>query len=168
MAIIRAKLSQILPKLKTQLVQTLQLDPTHVHIDVPGTDPGYEPQDFHVKIIPRPQVCLQLHRHGGGRTDTRVVRRVAVEVKTRLALDEAGDSEQWLTHALGHLDHEHAVIDALELFVPKQGDDWLVYQPLKLVPTSDPQRPDPEKSEWGKSVSEWDVCFVLALDQSRQ
>lgn len=168
MAIVRAKLSQILPVMQQRLMAVLGFPKERVKLSCRRNTP--HPHEQYVVVRPRSHITHQVYRHGGGRADTRVTRRVAVELWTRLALDETGDSEQWLLDAsLGHLDREHQIFDALENFQPLNAQgDWLVYQPLKLYPTSDPDLEEPDEPEWGRSVQEYDVSYVLDLSQDYQ
>ena len=167
MAIVRAKLSQILPVIQRRLRTRLDWPAERVLLSL--RDDGSHPHEQYLRLWPRSHVCHQIFRHGAGRIDTRVTRRVAVKLWTRLALDETNDDQQWLTNAtLGHCDLEHTIFDALENFSPENSDgDWLVYMPLKLYPASEPAKED-EEAEWGCTVQEYDVCYVLDLDQNIQ
>lgn len=165
--IVRAKLSKILPVIKQRLMSKLDWPAERVKISL--KDDSSHPHQQYLRLWPRSSVSFAIYRHGGGRLDTRVMRRLAVKLYTRLALDESGDDEQWLTNAtLGHLDVEHAIIDALENYAPVDEDmNWLVYQPMKLQPVSEPDK-DAEEPEWGSTVQEYDLSYVLDLDQNDQ
>jgi len=165
--IVPTKLSKLLPVIQLRLMTALEWPEERVLLAL--KDPTTHPHERYLRLWPRQSVSYQIYRHGAGRVDTRVTRRLAVKLCTRLALDSVTSSKQWLTHeTLGHLDTEHAIIDALENFQPLDGDqNWLVYQPMKLQPVSEPDL-EPEEPEWGCTVQEYDLSFVLQLNQDYQ
>lgn len=105
----------------------------------------------------------------GGRFDTRVRRRLHVTVRTRLALDQTSDDIDWLLDlAEGHIPHEEAVNDAIHgLFPTDNAHNVLTYEPVKLLAASEPD-PDHSDASWGQSVLDYDVPYIMALDQARE
>lgn len=139
--VIRTKLSAILPLIKTQLMATTGFPTERVYISKRDVHPSITQGDKYIVVRPRASVTNEAVEIGAGRVDTRLTRRVAVILRTRLELDQEDVDVSWLTDATyGHLDTEHAIIDSLQDFqVIDTNNNWLVYEPMKLVPVSAPQ-----------------------------
>lgn len=168
MSVVRSKLSTILLAIQARVM--LKMAWPEERVGISKRVPIKPQAEQFVQIWPSSQTTHEPVRKGAGRIDTRVTRRVQVRLYTRLAVDTAGDDTHWLTDPLplGHLDTEHALIDALELFAPEDAaGNWLLYEPMRLQPASEPEKDDAEP-EWGSSLMEYDVSFVLDLDQAIQ
>lgn len=166
--VLRTRLDVILLAVRQRLINELGWPPERVIVAKRDVLPFNAQADQYCIIQPRSQVTEQPIVQGAGRVDTRVTRRVAVIVRTRLSLDESDRDLAWLTDATyGHLRTEHAVLNALQMYQPTRGADWLACEPLRLVPVSQPEQ-DREQPEWGQSVAEFEVTYVLDLDQSYQ
>ena len=103
-----------------------------------------------------------------GRLATRCVRPIEVRPRTRLALDVGGYADIWLTDpALGHLQLEELIFNALEQFEPADASgNWLVTEPMRLIPSVRPVIPEvPPQTprEWGDSRLTFEVSYLLAL-----
>lgn len=103
---------------------------------------------------------------GAGRADARVVRSIEFWLRSRLDLDESGQSLQFLTDEdYSHLDREDDLIDILHLFKPtKSGSsNWLVNQGIRYQTTSDPSEGSIGKDQmrgWAGSVISFEVDYT--------
>ena len=168
-AVIRSKLSAILPLIKTQLMATTSFPTERVLISMRDVHPNVMQADQYIVIRPRGSVTDEPIEIGAGRVDTRLSRRVAIILRTRLEIDQDHVDVEWLTNATyGHLDVEHQIINSLQDFQVIDGSaNWLVVKPLKLGPVSDPN-PVQEFTGWGQSVQEYEVKYEADLTQTYQ
>lgn len=125
-----------------------------------------------VLLRPRAGISLDETTTGGGRWDTRVRRILDVAVRVGLAVDEAARDYQWLfadadedTGLIGYFRAQEAIIDALHLFLPTDGDgNGLLAEPMRLVNDIDPLREEGSESVWGDGTLAFEMVYTLDLN----
>jgi len=102
---------------------------------------------------------------GGGRLNTWIRRRLRMQIRTSLLLDEAEkDETRLLTDATGHYAIEDAVLNCLQDFLPEDTDgNWLLNEPMRLNPSGDAEQEAPNDSAWTQSVLEFEICYTADL-----
>ncbi len=164
---IRTKLSAILPLMQQAAMSALKLGTEAVIFGISGA-PLKRPSlqgDNVVLIRPRSQLSERNIVGGAGRIDYRVVRKVDVVYWSRVDVDVEDQAQAWLLDAvLGHLDQEHALLDAFALFHPTdQQGNWLVFEPCRIGVVTDPVADEPG---WGHSELSLDVPFIAAMSNA--
>jgi len=167
--VIRTKLSPILAAVRDRLITRLRFNPARVIVSLRPVTEAENQAEQYVLIRPAAQAMNEPIINGAGRIDARTTRRIGIYLRTRLLTDEPYDDERWLTDAsFGHLDQEHVIIDALEMFLPTDKDEnALLYEPIRLRPSPQPEK-DPIPDGWGQSGLEFDASYELDLDQADQ
>src|ERR1700726_4221879 len=94
--VLPTKLSAVLPLIQQQLMLKLGWPIERV---IMAMKVGSHPHNQYLRMGPRAQSTFAIYRHGWGRVDTRVVRRLAVKLWTNLGVDETNTQAQWLTQA---------------------------------------------------------------------
>lgn len=94
----------------------------------------------------RPSGVMTVPADGGGRHYKRLRRLLHVTACTRVGVDAAGEEGAALTDAeQGHLYLEEVIVDALELWTPRDADGVnLLYEPMRLVEESGDAERDPD------------------------
>lgn len=150
---IRSKLATIAPKIKTRLVDTLELDPAHVLWR--GRKQGMSTWP----VLPLRYITLTIHgpqpydwQYAAGRYNVGLLRPLEVCIYTQLALDQPDRDEHALLHSTDGLwVWEDAVLDALVEFWPEDDEGnmltvcplWLLHQ--TAIP--DNAAPPPDRHE---------------------
>lgn len=165
-SVIRTKLSVILKTVRDRLITKLRFNPSRVSIavELPTGVPDTQ-ADQTVYLKPLSQAPDDAVTFAAGRVDTRLSRQVAVVLRTRLHLDELYSDEALLTDSsLGHLDVEHAILDALQTFLPTDKDDnALCYEPFQVRPSTMPDKDSPPNG-WGQSALVFTLDYEADLD----
>lgn len=104
-----------------------------------------------------------------GRLAIRIVRQLQVIPRTSIAVDTHGLTDAWLTDpSFGHLQLEEAIFNALQGFEPSDANgNWLVTEPMRLVPSQPPIRPAPpdlKPAVWGSSTLTFEITYLMALN----
>ena len=160
----RTRLSLILPVIRQRLIDWLQFPAERVLLTITDEPPFDAQAEQYVWVRLRRQAPGTPYVEGGGRTDARVRRTLAVTVRTRQALDTPLEHLLWLLTA--HLDAEHAVYDALLDFYPAGADGMnLTTEPLHPGTAAEP-RADRDDPTWGESTVEFEIVYEMDLDQS--
>lgn len=108
---------------------------------------------------------------GEGRFYTKLRRIIEVIPRCRLAQDEAGKDNGWLTdEALGFLTLEESVFDALQLFQPTNTDtsEFLTIEPMRWVSSGNPDKDPSPDGTWGSETMLLEIVYQAVLEQDRQ
>jgi hypothetical protein len=168
---VRTGLAAVLAAIQAQLVlKAVVADPSHVLMVARQNVPHYTAEKD-VLLWPRGFSVSAKMVAAGGRTTTKLTRTISTVCRTRLHLDEAGRDKVWLTHAtLGLLALEEAVADALQLFSPTQGGAALLCEPMRLLRGDSMGKEEGRDRDvsWGLSALDWEVAYLLNINQSVQ
>lgn len=172
--VIRTTLATILPYVRQQAMMALNLGTEAVVYGTPGSalrKPSLQ-ADVVCLIRPRSQMTERNIVGGAGRIDARVVRKVTVVLWVRYDVDVDQQKERWLLDQdLGHLPKEHSLFNVFLTFHPSDpSGNWLLFEPIRLGPVSDPVE-DTQQTEaggWGYSGIDLELPFILDVDQGYQ
>ena len=136
---------------------------------VADDDPPTIQGNREVLLRPRGLLADREFVEASGRVDRRVRRRLSVIVRTLLRVDPVDSDAQFLTDAAnGHYALEEAVWNILDTFLPiDANNNALCFEPIHPLPTTEARR-DRKNAGWGWSACDFEVPYILALDQSRQ
>lgn len=107
----------------------------------------------------------------------RMYRTIEVILRTRDARDKPGSDEAWLAREDQHLDFEHEVLDALQMFHPTMPrvDDVpgieIIGEPMRFLTSTDPDHrleAAGREQGWGSSVMLFEVMYEPDIDQTWQ
>lgn len=170
-SVIRSKLAKVLQACRVRLVYILRWPEERVIICQADELPDVQAEQYIALRLGAAYLSVSsaasdvLVSDGAGRNDARVMRRLAVRIRTRSGLAETGRDEDWL---IPHLEAENSVFNALFHFQPVDAqDNWLVVEPLKLALWSMPMK-DRRDADWGDSTIEFNLHFTLDLDLGYQ
>lgn len=166
----RSDLGTILAGVVGRLVAVTGLDATRVAVTV------LQPEDFPIFHAPQDVLVRPMGEEpdrgaidGAGRWHNLRTRTLAVSVRTRLHLDQAGrDLDRLADASRGHLRMEDLAVDALELWnVPGSGGD-VITAPLRCGRWNEPQRlrQGGELTDWVYSTLHVECTYVRDLDAS--
>lgn len=116
-----------------------------------------------------PPVPLPEWQSGSGRIASVIRRVLTATLRVRSTLDRSDRDELWLTGASGMYALEDSLMNALEMYIPADASgNFLVYEPLRLVPTNEEENRSETDPAWGQSVLSFSVFYASDLDQSEQ
>lgn len=106
---------------------------------------------------------------GAGRAGPRLLERLEVQMRTRLALDPSGESWVWYLDAVnGHLLLRFAVLQAMVGFHPLDPVTGasLVTSAISCVPSRPPRADEDRKKsqEWGSEKLTFEIGYIQPLD----
>jgi hypothetical protein len=179
-ALLRSSIVPIIQGVQTQLINQLGFDGSRVRITAHW--PPYQQQgDQVIYLWPKESVRLQPMSDGSGRRGTEVKRVLWVIFDTRVALDDPGGSEIWLTDpALGTLILEENIQNIMEdLIITDTTDstsetgDALNLEPFKYEGSAGEDQEVFKKLQgppvgWGRTILQYSFTYLLPLDQSTQ
>ena len=167
---IPTNLADILTSLQARLMDVLGWPEERVIIDMRDdhdADTITSQAEQYVRLKAGPRNPLGADVEARGRIQPRMSAQISVRLRTRVNLDKAQSDVTALTDASrGHLRVEAGVWDALLNFQPVDGDsNWLVSETVKPRLATAPQKPP---AGWAQTTINFDVTFIMDLDQSYQ
>ena len=166
---IRSSLVPILQAIAGQLVNYGVLsDASRAIITIQPDFPHFG-AEHDILIRPGNFIINRAMNAAAGRVATECIRTVTTVCRTRLNLDEAGRDKVWLTDAAkGHIVFEEFTVDALEEFWPADANNnLLLNEPMRLI-RMDGLRKDTTQPQWGQSALDWEIKYLLPLNQAVQ
>ncbi len=116
-----------------------------------------------VVLKPGRFLSIQPNTDGGMRRDTRVVRTIAVQIRTTFLAGGGGDDKEW---AANHYPFEDAVLDSLHGFHPvDDNEDALLLCPMRLTNGEGAERESPNYA-WGDSVFSLEVEYYPKIRET--
>lgn len=162
---IRTTLSALLPILEARLALITGLDPTAIRPFI-GDQP---PHTLAAQDIVYRSVGWQSDQawwQGGGNYAKRMKERMELRLRTRLQLDEAGTSRQWLEDpVLGHLQMRNLILAALDGWTPTDSNsNALTTEQVVVESGQTPKQDDPrsEVTDWGEERMFFYLDYLMA------
>lgn len=161
------RLADIMLAIRDRLVDKEVLGKDQIFLAMRMNVPLHDQADQYITILPLHQRVYQPLSDGAGRWATEVHGRINVYIRARLALDEAYRDTEWLTNnTLGILKTQHAVIDALQMFLPVYSNSTpMLLEPMRLMYVNEPRK-ERQSPDWGELMCEFRVSYKLHLDTS--
>lgn len=165
---IRAALRESLLALRTEISERASVDESRVIITVvPPDKVPHRAADRDVVIQVQGEDRMENIDTAGGWVDDRRTRKLKVAVRTRLALDQAGEYTVHLTdESLGHTVFEDLVYDACHTFMAENDNQDALCLPMQMGNWTEPT-PDADDDSWVSSYVTVSVEYERALSQER-
>lgn len=163
---IPTSLATILPKITARLADVTGVSSNRVLLLARPDTPHFQgDSDLLVRVsAPLPDDGFA---HGAGRHGGVVVRRtVQVTPRVRSAHDQGDRDDAALTSAAGLLPLEESVVNALHVWVPTSGDDWLAIEPMHWRPGGQPVHPTPVHQSWLHSDLVFEIRHILSVSDN--
>jgi hypothetical protein len=161
--VLRSSLTAIIPRLRTQLAAVTGLPEGRVrYVARQQKTPHFSaPRDLLIE-----DAGFEGDPGNSDRHDCRLLRRLAVTIRTRCELGEADADEPWALDAdEGNIAFEELVIDAVQNFFPEDDDrNILTYEPMKVLRGEVRKR---EKDGWGEVRLVFHAGNESPMDQAR-
>jgi hypothetical protein len=174
----RSSLREILPLLKTQLVNWqppfITTDQIWIRRHNALSQKNVPSFIGDIQVILSPGGLSGVYgADGGGRVNSYTYRRVFVTLRTRMDLDESyKDDDRILGDATGvggHEFFEDTIIDCLQMFQPTDtAQDWCIREPIRIIGGSDAMEEDAKNPGWTKSELVFEVAYTFNLNQAFQ
>lgn len=174
-AIVATNLDVILAAIQARIIDWLDWPDERVIVDARADahhdQTGPTQAEQYVRLQVKARTPDQPSYQGRGRIYPKIFAAITCILRTRVNLDPSQSDQIALTLAAtdddparGHLPVEHQVWDALVGFYPEDADgNWLLSEPIEPRTGSAPLKPP---KEWMQSVLDFNISFLLALDQS--
>lgn len=131
--VVKTSIHRLVTALRNKLQAALGVSLHTIKVAMSSQAPQFTgDQDFVITI--GPVQPIEGFTSGAGRSASVCNRRISVAIRTRASVDTSDTTHALLlSPTVGHFVREEAVLKALHLTFLKDGDDYLVVEPLRLA-----------------------------------